>query len=481
MRRKIVSIKYIKNLEKLLIGLVIISLSGCSFAPKYIKPESPVPAQFPQDNSYNNDKSASDKKASDVKSLSWQAFFRDKNLHAIIETALKNNRDVRIAALNVERVRALYGIQQAELFPVINSNGEWTKQRSASDLTNLGYPRTTEKYGLNVGIVSWELDLFGRIRSLKDQALEEYLATDEARRAAQIALISAISRAYLSLAADRENLSIAMSTLQNQQASYKLIEKQHEVGIITQLDLRRAQIPVYTAQEDVAKFRQIVAQDQNALNLLTGSPLSESLLPVNLSNITEPAEMLYDLSSNALFNRPDIIGAEHRLKGAYAYIGAARAAFFPRISLTTSFGTASNELSGLFNSGSDTWNFAPKISIPIFDARTWAAFRVSKSEREIMLTQYEKTIQTAFKEVADALAVKNTVDEQITAHLSLVDATSETYRLSEERYKKGIDSYLSVLDAHRSLYSAKQGLVSLRLAKAVNQINLYAVLGGGSF
>ncbi|MBF0301679.1 MAG: efflux transporter outer membrane subunit [Desulfamplus sp.] len=468
----------------LLVMVIAISLCGCSLIPEYIKPKAPIPEHFPQGDAYKNrkDKVTEEigREPSDIKNLSWQEFFTDRNLETIIKIALENNRDLRLATLNAEKVRAIYGIQRAELFPVINAAGDWAKQKTASDLTNPGYPRTTEKYGLSVGIASWELDLFGRVRSLKDQALEEYLTTDEARKGAQIALIAGISRAYLTLAADRENLEISKSTLDNQQTAYKLIEKQHEVGIITKLDLRRAQIPVYTAREDVARFKQLVAQDQNALNLLAGAPVEESLLPVGLSSITPPKEILPGLSSTALFNRPDIMGAEHRLKGAYAYIGAARAAFFPRIFLTTSFGTASDDLSGLFASGSDTWAFVPKISVPIFDARTWAAFRVSKAERKIILTQYEKTIQTAFREVADTLAVKGTVDEQISAHLSLVEATSETYRLSEERYNKGIDSYLSVLDAHRSLYSAKQGLVSLRLIKAVNQINLYAVLGGGS-
>ncbi|MGD9733156.1 MAG: efflux transporter outer membrane subunit [Desulfamplus sp.] len=468
----------------LLLFVMIVGLCGCSLIPEYIKPKAPIPDKFPQGDAYKDDQDnralETDIEASDVKNLSWQEFFNDKNLEAIIKIALENNRDLRLATLNAEKVHALYGIQRAELFPSFNAAAEGAKQKNASDFTEPGHPRTTEKYGISVGIASWELDLFGRVRSLKDQALEEYLATEEAKRAAQIALIAGISKAYLTLAADRENLDIAISTLTNQQTAYKMIEKQHEVGIITKLDLRRAQIPVYTAREDVARFKQLVAQDQNAINLLAGSTVPESLLPVGLSSITPPKDIFPGLSSTALFNRPDIIGAEHRLKGSYAYVGAARAAFFPRISLTTSFGTASSELDGLFGSGSGTWNFVPNISVPIFDSRVWAAFRVSKAEREIILTQYEKTIQTAFKEVADTLAVKGTVDEQIESHLSLVDATSDTYRLSEERYNKGIDSYLSVLDAHRSLYAAKQGLVSLRLIKAVNQVNLYSVLGGGS-
>ncbi len=467
------------SVKTLLVMAMVLSLCGCSLIPEYIRPKAPIPKEFPKGDAYKDEYKITADDGLDISNLSWQDFFTDKNLETIINIALKNNRDLRLATLNVEKVRALYGIQRSELFPVVYATGDSAKQRAASDFTNPGNSRTTEQYGVGLGIAAWELDLFGRIRSLKDQALEEYFATEEARRAAQIAMITEISRAYLTLAADRENLEIAKSTLENQQTAYKLIEKQHEVGIITKLDLRRAQTPVYAAREDVARFKQLVAQDQNALNLLAGTTISDDLLPLDLESVEPPKDVFVKLSSESLFNRPDIIGAEHRLKGAYAYIGAARAAFFPRISLTTSLGTASDDLSGLFSSGSDTWSFMPKISIPIFDARTWAAFRVSKAEREIILTQYEKTIQTAFREVADTLAVKGTVDEQIEAHISLVEATSETYRLSEERYNKGIDSYLSVLDAHRSLYSAKQGLVSLKLAKSINQIALYAVLGGG--
>jgi len=299
-----------------------------------------------------------------------------------------NNRDLRLAALNVERARALYGIQRAELFPTVNGEGSWNKQRIPADV--MGFPEnlTIERYDVSLGISSWEIDFFGRIRSLKEQALEEYLATDEARRSAQIALVSEVARVYLTLAADRENFKLARSTLLTQQDSYDLINRQYKVGIATKLDLRRAQTQVDTARRNVAR-------DQNALNLLAGSPVPEDLLPLNLSSLTPPNEISPGLSSDVLLNRPDIVAAEHRLKGAYAFIGAARAAFFPRISLTTSFGTASDELSGLFSSGSDTWNFAPRIVMPIFDARTWAALRVSKANRKIILTQYEKAIQTA--------------------------------------------------------------------------------------
>jgi multidrug efflux system outer membrane protein len=412
--------------------------------------------------------------------LSLQEFFADEQLQKIIETALNNNRDLRLAALNVERARALYGIQRAELFPAVNAVGSGSKQRVPADLSTTGESMTVEQYGVNLGISSWEIDFFGRIRSLKDRALQEYLATEQARRSAQIALVAEVARVYLTLAADRGNLKLTRSTLEAQQADYNLIKRRYEVGLATKLDLHQAQTRVDAARRDIPRFTQLAAQDQNALNLLAGSPVPEDLLPVDLSSVTPPIEISPGLSSEALLNRPDIVAAEHRLKGAYAFIGAARAAFFPRISLTTAVGTASDELSGLFKSGSGAWNFAPQIVLPIFDARTWAALRVTKADREIILTQYEKAIQTAFREVADSLAVQGTINQQVSAQQSLVNAVAETYRLSNIRYTNGIDSYLGVLDAQRSLYAQQQVLIALRLVRLANQVRLYAVLGGGS-
>ena len=269
------------------------------------------------------------------------------------------------------------------------------------------------------------------------------------------------------------------STLESQQEAYALVKKRFDVGVATELDLKRAQIPLDTARGDLARYTQLVAQDKNALDLLAGAPVPEEWLPPDLSTVAPPREVAAGLSSEALLRRPDIMAAEHRLKGAYANIGAARAALFPRISLTTSIGTASNQLSGLFDAGRDTWAFMPQIVMPIFDARVWAALRVSKTDREIILTQYEKTIQTAFREVADALAVQGTIDEQVAAQQSLTVALSDSYRLATQRYTKGIDSYLGVLDAQRAHFAAQQGLVSLRLAKLASQVRLYAVLGGG--
>ena len=465
-----------KNRVPVIIAIVIF-LGGCTLAPKYKQPKAPVPDKWRQGDVYK--KAGVSKALPKVWELRREDFFADPGLKAIVRMALENNRDLRLAALNVEQARALYGVRRAELFPSVNALGIGSKRRGSADLTLPGQPRTTKQFSVDLGITAWEIDFFGRIRSLKQQALEQYLATEEARRSAQISLVSEVARVYLALAADRENLKLARSTLMNQQQMYNLIKKQYESGLANELDLHRAQTQVETARGEVARYSQLVAQDQNALNLLAGSPVPEDLLPRGLEDIKPPRDISPGLSSEVLLRRPDIVAAEHQLKAAYAYIGAARAAFFPRTSLTTALGTASNELSGLFDSGNGTWSFTPQAVMPIFDARTWAAYRVSKAQREIALAQYERAIQTAFREVADALAVKGTVDERLAAQRSLVEALSQTYRLSKKRYESGIDSYLGVLDAQRSLFSAQEGLTMLRLAKLANRVRLYAVLGGG--
>ncbi|KUG23895.1 rnd efflux system, outer membrane lipoprotein cmec [hydrocarbon metagenome] len=452
-------------------------LCGCTLAPKYTKPSSPVPSQWPTGSSYQEAVTVSP--ALTAPELPWREFITDNNLQIIIEAALKNNRDLKIAAVNVEKARAYYGISRAELLPSVNASGSMYKEQVPGDLSSTGSTMTTEKYSVNLGISSWEIDFFGRIRSLKDRALEQYLATQEAHRIAQISLISAVAQAYLVLAADRENLKMATSTLETQEAVYKLIHKRYDAGIISELDVKRAQIQVYAARGDVARYKQLTAQDENFLNLLTGSATTEKLLPKDLRSVSIPKDFSPGLLSDVLLLRPDILAAEHQLKAANANIGAARAAFFPRIALTTTIGTASTELSGLFKAGQGTWTFAPQIVMPIFDARTWSAYDVTKAEREISIAQYEKAIQTAFREAADALAEKSMVDQRVSAQQSLVDAIAETYRLANARYTKGIDSYLSVLDAQRSLYAAKQGLTMLQLAKVNNRIVLYKTLGGG--
>ena len=462
-----------KHILLLLMGVVPM---GCTMAPKYARPAAPVPAEWPSGPAYAP---VGTTNAPAVPDLGWREFFADEKLQQVIGMALTNNRDLRIAALYVERARAMYGIARSELFPIVNANGKGSKAQLPADLSSTGSRQTVERYDANLGVASWEIDFFGRIRSFKDRALEEYLATEQARRSAQILLVFSVANAYLALAADRENLKLSGTTLQAQQDAYDLVKRRYQLGLATELDLFRAQTPLEVARRDVAIYTQRVAQDENALNLLVGSPTASELLPTELSGITPPKEIGAGLSSEVLLLRPDVLGAEHQLKAANADIGAARAAFFPRISITAAAGTASSDLSGLFKSGSGAWSYAPEIVMPIFDARTWSAHRAAKVQREIAVTQYEKAIQSAFREVADALAVRGTVDQQVAAQESLVNASSETYRLANSRYDKGIDSYLGVLDAQRSLFAAQQVLVFLRLEKLASQITLYTVLGGG--
>ncbi len=465
-----------KNVLSLLLGTALVP-AGCNLAPHYDRPNAPVPAGWPSGAAYQDTRTATN--APQAPDLGWQEFFCDQKLQGLIETALRNNRDLRLAALNVERARAFYGIQRAELLPTADAVASVSKQRLPADLSFSGKRQTLEQYSVNLGVFSWELDFFGRIRSLEQRALEEYLATEQARRGAQILLISSVANAYLALAADREGLALAQTTLATQQDSYNLIKRSYDLGLVPELDLYRAQTQVDAARGDVAQFTQLAAQDENALSLLLGSATPSELLPAELSGVTPAKEISAGMPSEVLLRRPDVLQAESLLRAAHADIGAARATLFPRISLTGTVGTASAELSGLFESGSGTWSFAPQASMPIFDTRAWLALGVTKVQRQIALTQYEGAIQNAFREVADTLAVRGTVDQQVSAQESLVHAVAETHRLSTTRYDTGIDSYLSVLDAQRSLYAAQQGLVGLRLAKLANQVRLYAVLGGG--
>ena len=465
-----------KNVFLLLLGTAIVP-AGCTLAPKYARPTAPVPTEWPTGPAYQDTRTATN--APQAPDLKWREFFSDEKLQKLIEAALSNNRDLRLAVLNVERARAMYGIQRAELWPAVSAVAVGSKQQVPADLSSSGTRQTVEQYSVNLGVFSWEPDFFGRIRSFKDRALEEYLATEQARRGAQILLVSSVANAYLVLAADREGLALAQTTLTTQQDVYNLVKQRYDRGLAHELDLYRVQTPVDAARGDVARFTQLVAQDKNALILLLGGSAPGELLPTGLNGITPLPGISSGVSSEVLLRRPDVLQAESLLKATYADLGAARAAFFPRISLTAAVGTASSELSGLFGSDSGTWSFAPQVAMPIFDGRTWAALRVTKVQREIAVTQYERAIQNAFREVADALAARGTVDQRVSTQESLVNALAETYRLSKARYDKDIDSYFSVLDAQRSLYPAQQVLVSLHLAQLASQVRLYAVLGGG--
>lgn len=468
-----------KAIIPLCLSASLLYLAGCStMAPKYSRPDAPVPGAWPTGPAYK----ASAAEATAVADIKWQEFFANEQLRKLIALGLENNRDLRVAALNIERSRALYQIQRSALLPEVDATAGGNFQRVPQDFSSTGRSMTLHQYNVGLGVSSYELDLFGRVRSLKDQALEQYLSTEQARRSVQISLVSEIAAAYLTLAADRERLQLAKDTLASQEASFQLTKSRFEAGVSSALDLNQAQTSVETARLDIARFTTLIAQDENALNLLIGSPVPAELLPQALSEqLTALQEISPGLPSDVLLRRPDILQAEGELRGANANIGAARAAFFPRITLVSSVGFGSNELSGLFTGNAFAWSFAPNISLPIFDAgRNKAGLEVAEVDRNIAVTRYEKAIQTAFREVADALAQRGTIDEQLQAQQSLTNATSESYRLSRARYDKGVDSYLSVLDSQRSFYSAQQNLISIRLTRLLNQATLYKVLGGGA-
>lgn len=460
------------------VALMVLIVSGCSLAPDYTRPEAPLSDKWPAGAAYPE---VSNTVAKGVDEIPWREFFLESRLQKVIELALANNRDLRIAALNVEKYRALYQIERAGLLPQLNATAAGNIQQLPAGLSGSGSQRVLDQYSAGVGVSAYELDLFGRVRSLKEKALEEYFATEEACRAAQVSLVAAVAQSYLTLAADREVLALSHQTLESRQTSFALIERRYNAGLISALDLHQAQALVDTARVQTLQVTRLVAQDENLLTLLVGLPLPAELLPVALGDKKSLLEITPGLPAESLLRRPDIMQAEHRLKGVNANIGAARAAFFPRITLTGSAGFGSDELSGLFSSGSGAWSFIPQITLPIFDSgRNRAGLKASKVEQEIALAQYERAILTAFREVADALAEQGTIDERVVALESLTTATESSARLSQVRYEKGADSYLSVQDAQRALYSARQNLIVARLSQLSSRVTLYKVLGGGA-
>ncbi|WP_038056816.1 efflux transporter outer membrane subunit [Thermodesulfobacterium hydrogeniphilum] len=463
-----------RNIAVTIISLTV--LCSCSFIPKYKRPAMPVEKKFPDKGVYKNISFGNETNVSKIK---WQDFIKDPKLKEVVKLALKNNRDLRLAILNVEQARALYGIKAAELYPSLYATSGIEKQRVPEDISFTKKAYTEKRYSVNFGLAEWEIDFFGKIRSFKKEALEEFLAAKENRRAAQIALITEVSRAYLRLCADIENLKIAEELLRTAEENFELVKSQYDAGVATEIDLNRARTEVESIKVDVVKLKQLINLDINTLNFLVGTHVDEKLLPKGLPEKNPFEEVKPGISSYVLLNRPDVMAAEHKLKASYARIGAARAAFFPSISLTSAIGTVSDELSNLFKGSARTWNLSLKGALPVFDPRIWAAYKLSKVQRKIVLTQYEKTIQNAFKEVMDRLTIKATIDEQIEAQKKLVRSLERTYELSLKRYKQGIDSYFSVLDAKRNLLQAKQALTNLIMSKYANRIALYAALGGG--
>ncbi len=447
-----------------------LALAGCSFIPTLEKPPAPIAAQYPAAPADSTvTQPSTDVPAAD---LEWRAFFTDARLQRLIDLALKNNRDLRVAMLNVEQMRAQYEIKRADLFPTVNAAVTGTRQPGSDG-------NVSSVYTAGIAVTGYELDLWGRVRALKDAALAQYFATEEARKTAQITLISSVASTYLALRADDELLTLTRETLRTREESLKLTQLKYDSGATSALDLKLAQSLVASAQATYAQQQRQRMQDENALTLLLGQPIPADL-PAAAAGEVKLADVAAGLPSDLLARRPDVRQAEQALIAANANIGAARAAYFPRISLTGSFGVASTQLSKLFSDGERAWTFSPQATMPLFDAgRTGANVDAAKAAKDIALAQYEKTIQSAFREVADGLAGRATYGDQARAAQTLADTEGERYQLSDLRYRNGAASYLDLLDAQRSLFSAQQSAIQARLALAQNQVTMYKVLGGG--
>jgi multidrug efflux system outer membrane protein len=452
--------------------LAALMLAGCmSMAPNYERPAAPVAGAFPDANSGS---APAQKTAADT---DWQTYFPDPQLRRLIDLSLKNNRDLRVAVLNIEQLRAQYRIQRADLVPTI----------SAGVAGNRQYTPVLDQHVYTAGlqVTAWELDLFGRIRSLSDSALAQFLGSQEARKAAQISLVASVADTYYSLIAQDASLEVTRQTLATREDGYRLTKLKFDNGATSELDFRQSESLLEGARVQLAASKRSRAELANALTLLIGQPLPSDALPLPPANglVAPPllAELPVGLPSEVLVQRPDVRQAEQNLIATNANIGAARAAFFPRISLTGSAGIASSSLDGLFNGDAGkAWTFAPSITVPIFEGgRNLANLDATKVRRDIAVAQYEKSIQTAFREVADALAGRATLGEQVRAQDAQVKALQSWFNLSDLRYRNGASSYLDVLDAQRSLFVAQLALVQVQAAQVQNQIALYKALGGG--
>lgn len=447
--------------------------AGCSLAPRYERPESPVAAGYPS-------ATAAPVVSGTIPEVNWQGFFGDERLKRIIALALENNRDARVAALNVQRVRSFYNIQRTALIPQLNAAADGSRQRTPGDLNASGRPITSSSYSVGLEIPSYELDFFGRVASLRDQVLQQYLATQEAQTALRISLISSVASQYLALQAADEQLALAQQTFEAAERSLGLTRQTFEAGINSALDVRTAETQRASIRASLAALAQRRASLENGLVLLVGAPLPADLpAPSRLASQPILSDIPPGIPADLLARRPDVRAAEHVLEAANANIGVARAAFFPSITLTAFGGTASSQLEGLFEKGSGRWIFSPSVTLPIFAAgRNRAQLNVAKIEKEIEIANYEQTIQRAFREVADALAIKQFIETEISAQEERVAAARGRYDLTQQRFDAGVEGFLTVLLAQQELFGAEQALIEARLERLTNLIALYAALGG---
>ncbi len=453
-------------------------LAGCSLAPRYQEPPLPITTAYPADTEMQANATAGGRIAAET---AWRDYFVDPNLQALIAQALDNSRDLKIATLRVAEAQAAYGIQRADQFPTIAAGIDGSRARTPADLSPTGRALISSQYQAGVGLAAWELDFWGRVRNLKDAALETYLATDEARRALTISLIAQVADGYLALRELDERIALARRTIASHEESFRIFSRRYEVGAIARMDLVQVETLLHQAQTLAAQLEQARAAQAHALALLVGAPLPPLPEDVRFDDGAVLHDLRVGLPSELLLQRPDIVAAEHQLRAAHANIGAARAAFFPRITLTGSFGTASAALDGLFDSGSRTWNFLPSLSVPIFDAgRNRASLDLAEVRRELAVANYEKTVQTAFREVSDALSARHWLVEQVRISQATLAAQAERARLARLRYDNGSAPYFEVLDAQRDLLAAEQQLVQTRRGLLSSRVSLYAALGGGS-
>jgi len=461
------------------LGVVTTLLAGCTLEPHYARPAAAIPTTWPVGPAYP----ASSEPA--APSVSYRDVFRDPHLLAILGKALANNQDLRAAMANVEIARAQYRIQRAELLPRIEATGNFTENHGpltvgGTNGVTTRVPNTSRTYNVDVGFNAFELDLFGRLRSLTHAAQEQYLATEAGARAARLTLVGETADAYLTLAADRSLLAIARDTQASASKTVDLTRARLTGGIAPRTDLRQAETLLNQASSDVAALMTQVAQDRNALELLTGAPVADADLPTAIEGVDGLlSEVPAGLDSHVLLRRPDVAEAEYRLRAANAQIGAARAAFFPTISLTALAGQASPALGALFNGGNRTWQFGGNVAQTLFaGGANVAGLAQTKAQRELATANYQKAVQTAFREVADALARRGTIKDQMAAQEGLLTAATDSYNLEVARYREGVDPYLNTLDAQRTLYTARRSLAATRLEQATNLVALYQTLGG---
>lgn len=460
--------------------LAAILLSACNVAPKYEQPPLAVPETLSPGT--GTPVVATEASLAFAQAQTW---IQDAQLREVVALALSHNRDLRVAIENIERARAQYGISRADLLPSVNAQSQASRTRIAEDLSSTGRSSVNNQFTAQLGFASYEIDFWGRVRNLNEAALQSFLQSEDNQQNVQIALVADVTNAWLNLAADKSRLQLAKVTLEAREKSYELTRKIFDIGSTSGLVLAQNLSTVETARGDVAAFTSQVDRSRNALQLLVGGPVppgllpSESLLYSSSNGATALLPSPQGLPSELLLQRPDLQAAEHNLRIMNANIGAARAAMFPTISLTSSLGTGSNELNGLFGSGNSTWSFVPLVRIPIFDGgRLQAGVQVAESNQRIAVAQYDKAVQTAFREVSDVLADRAQWSERLRAQEAMVQATQRTFDLSEARFTSGVDNYLTVLDAQRSLYAAQQTLLTLRLAEQINRVTLWKALGG---